>query len=131
MAAQTEKAAPDTAQSMIASIELLTENGYSILRRSEIEGTPATYNQRHEFLVRSPDGFQRTVVVEIQMRLATQIQVHTLGRISFANSFWLYCAERHLADFLWERERVPDDGKLLVEQLTTHDLNLARRWETT
>lgn len=131
MAAQTEKVAPDTAQSKIRAIELLTENEYSILRLPEIEGTSAIDNRRHEFVVRSPDGFQQRVLVEIQTRLVTQIQIRTFGRISLANSFWIYCAERHLADYIWEREDLPPNGTLLVDQLTARDLNLSLRWETT
>jgi hypothetical protein len=131
MAAQTEKVAPDTAQSRIRSIELLTENGYGILRLSEIEGTSASDNRRHEFLITSPDGFQQSVVVEIQSDLVMQIQLRTRGRILLANSFWIYCAERHLADYIWEHEELPSDGKLLVDQLTVRDLNVSIRWETT
>ena len=130
MAAQTEKVAPDTAQSKVPSIELLTENGYSILRRSKIDGKRVTDKQRHEFLVRSPDGFQQAVLVEIQTRLVTRIQIRTLGRISLANSFWINCAERHLADYLWERG-LPSNGRLVVDELTVRDLNLSLRWETT
>ena len=131
MAAQTEKVAPDTAQSSARSIELLTENGYSILRLAEVEGTQQSENGKHQFLVRGPDGFQQRVLVEIRTDLIAQIEMRTLGRILLANSFWIYCAERHLADYIWQREQPPAHGKLLVDQLTVEDLNLSIRWETT
>jgi hypothetical protein len=130
MAAQTERVAPRTVRSKIRPIEFLTENGYSILRLAETEGTSAIDNRRHEFLVSSPDGFTQNVLVEIQSDLVTQIQIHTLGRILLASSFWICCAERHLADYIWECGKLPN-GKLIVDQLTAEDSNLSVRWETT
>ena len=45
--------------------------------------------------------------------------------------FWIYAAERHLANYLWEQDNYPPGDKLRVEDLDPEDCILALRWETT
>jgi hypothetical protein len=51
------------------------------------------------------------------------------GRISTNYSYWISCAERHLADYLFEQDDYPPMATLRVDQLSPDDLDLARRWE--
>jgi len=46
------------------------------------------------------------------------------------STYWICCAERHLAEYLWKNNNYPPDETLRVEQLTLEDLNLGIRWET-
>jgi hypothetical protein len=131
MAAQSDRVVPDADVAKIRPIQLLTENGFGIFRPWEIDGTSPPNGGKYEFLVRNPDGLEQKVLVEIVDDLVTQIEIHTRGRILLSNSFWICCAERHLADYIWEHHESPHDGKLRVEQLTPRDLNLAIRWERT
>jgi hypothetical protein len=120
---------PDLAESKIGPIEFLTENGFSIFRRWEIEGTSDPDRGEYEFSVRDPDGSERLICVEISHELVTQIELHTHLRIRLSSSFWIYCAERHLAAYLSEHDENPPDGKLRVGTLTPDDWNLSIRWE--
>ena len=130
MSAQSEIVL-DNAEANIRAIELLTENGFSIFRLWEIETAPHPTGGSYEFLVRTADGIERKLLVEITHEVVSQIEIHTGGRILLSNSFWIWCAERHLATHLSEHDECPRDGKLRVETLTPADLNLSIRWERT
>jgi hypothetical protein len=131
MAAQSERVLADVELSRTQPIELVTENGYSIIRSCEINDEPPPTQGTYSFVVRSPDGLQRAVIVEITTKLVRAIEIHTGGRILLSNSFWIWCAERHLALHLWEHDECPRDGKLRIEVLAPADLNLSIRWERT
>ena len=131
MAAQSERAVLDADAVRIHPIEFLTENGFSIIRPWETDGTSPPDTARCEFLVRHPDGVERKVLVEIADELVTRIAIHTRGRVLLSNAFWICCAERHLADYVWEHDEFPPDGSLLIVRLTPRDLNLSIRWERT
>jgi hypothetical protein len=129
MAAQSDRVVPETSESKIRPIELLTENGFSIFRPWEIDGTSPPDNGRCEFLVRKPEGLERKILVEIAADLLTRIEIHTCGRVLLSNSFWIFCTERHLASYVWEHDRCPVDDSLRIEQLTPEDLDQATRWK--
>jgi hypothetical protein len=112
-------------------IELVTENGHSIIRSWEINDEPAPTSGPYAFVIRTPNGLRETVYVEIALEIPTQIELHTCGRILRSNSFWIFCAERHLAAHLAEHDNCPRDGRLRVETLTLADMNLSIRWERT
>jgi hypothetical protein len=78
--------------------------------------------------VRKPDGVERKVLVEVAADLLTRIEIHTCGRVLLSNSFWIFSAERHLANYVWEHDDCPADNSLRIEQLTPEDLDQATRW---
>ena len=47
------------------------------------------------------------------------------------NSFWIYCAERRLAIYLWENNDYPTGDRLTIKTLDPDDCELTLRWETT
>ena len=111
-------------------IELQTDNGFSIIRLSDINDSIPATGLVHQFLVRDPDGFELEVTVEISAALAEALAWRSRGRLSADSSYWLSCAERHLAEYLRENEDYPPDGKVTVDEPILDDLNLARRWGT-
>lgn len=111
-------------------IEFQTDNGFSIIRLSDINDSIPATGLVHQFLVRDPDGFELEVTVEISGTLAEELTWRSRERLSRDSSFWLYCAERHLAEYLWDNEDYPPDGKIIVNEAILDDLNLARRWDT-
>ncbi|HKP38146.1 MAG TPA: hypothetical protein VJT71_14910 [Pyrinomonadaceae bacterium] len=131
MCAQSQRVVVDPDQSKVRPIEFLTENGFSIFRRWEIEGTPAHVEGGYEFLVRDTAGKESVTFVEIADDLFTQIEILTCRRILRTNSFWTSCTERHLASYLAQSNAGPPNGTLRVETLTPDDLNLSIRWERT
>ena len=109
-------------------IEYLTENGFSIIRLSEIDDSVPAVGTTHQFLVRDPDGFELEITVEIAEDVAQDVYRRSRGRLSSNSSYWICCAERHLAEYLWQNGDYPPDARLLVDQPTLDDLNLALRW---
>jgi hypothetical protein len=112
-------------------IELITENGFSILRSWEVEHVAPPTDGQYPFLVRAPTDREREIIVEVPGGVVLQITVRTRGRIHLEGTFWIYAAERHLANYLWEKNVYPPGDKLRVEDLDPEDCLLALRWETT
>ena len=110
-------------------IEFLTENGFAIVRPWEIDGSPVPAGGSFSFLVRDPQGVECEVVVEIPNEVIRETAFNTRGRIQFSSSFWICCAERHLADYVTEHDGCPDGDQLLVEFLGCEEVMLAIRWE--
>jgi hypothetical protein len=112
-------------------IQLITENGFSILRSWEVERVAPPTNGKYLFLVRAPEDSEREITVEVTARVVLQITIRTRGRIQLQGTFWIYAAERHLAIYLGERNAYPTGDKLRIEDLDPEDCLLALRWETT
>jgi hypothetical protein len=131
MAVKKENLDVETAAARVRPIELITENGFSIVRATEFDGRRPLMAGKYEFVVCDADGNQLEITVEIDGKVVIEITLRSRGRISSQSSYWICCAERHLADYLWEEDIYPPDGKLTVEELTLEDLNLAIRWGKT
>ena len=109
------------------SIELITENGFSIVRPWESGNSPAPTGGKFRFRVSDASGIEREVTVEISRRVMTETSRYTRGRIQPSSSFWICCAERHLADYV-DEHGLPDGNHSTVETLDREELLLAIRW---
>jgi hypothetical protein len=130
MAVKKENAELDSAAARCRPIELITENGFSIVRPGESDGPRRAPEGRFVFMMRDPEGSELEITVGIDQQAVNEVTLRSRGRISSESSYWICCAERHLAEYLWENDSCPPDGKLWVERLTIDDLNLATRWGT-
>jgi hypothetical protein len=130
MAVKKEELEADSAAARSRPIELITENGFSIVRATEIGGANPSAHE-YMFVVGDPNGYQLEIVVRIDQAAFKEVLLASRGRISSASSYWVACAERHLADYLGEHDDYPPDATLRVERLTPRDRNLVGRWETT
>jgi hypothetical protein len=130
MLARQEILMVDSVAQPYRPIEFQTDNGFSIVRLSDITDSIPRRGLVHQFLVRDPDGFELEVTVEINQTLAEALAWRSRGRLSGDSSYWLCCAERHLAEYLLDNEDYPPDGKLTVDEPILEDLNLAPRWGT-
>ena len=128
---QSERSVPDSVPEVARPIELVTENEFSILRLWEIDREPPPTAGNYTFLVRNPLSLERQITVEIADALIVDIELKTTRRIRSGNTYWICCAERHLATYVWENDCSPPDQRLRVECLTPRDINLANRWGTT
>ena len=108
-------------------IEYLTENGFSLIRLSDLNRIPAIPGE-YGFLVRDPHGYELEITVSIDQSIHDEVARRSNGRVSRASSYWICCAERHLTTYLWENDDYPPDARLDVNELTLDDLDLARRW---
>lgn len=128
MSAQTKQTDPDDLTAQSRPIELLTENGFAITRSWEIIQIPAPTNGPYSFLVQREQDLQREILVTIAEELFNDICLRTRGKISTSCSFWICCAERHLANYLWEKEEYPEGGRLTVDRLDPDDVMSAVNW---
>jgi hypothetical protein len=117
------------APNFVRPIEFLTENGFAIVRRWEADGSPAPAGGGFCFLVRDPLGAECEINTEITNQLIADTAFRTRGYIQISSSFWICCAERHLADYVTKHERFPDGNQLAVECLDCEEVMLALRWE--
>lgn len=109
-------------------IEFLTENGFAIVRHWEIDGSPVPTDRSLSFMVRDPQGAECEVAVEIATELIRQTAFRTRGRVQVSSSFWICCAERHIADYVTEHKGCPDGNELTVDHLDCEEVMLAIRW---
>lgn len=128
MSAQTKQSKPDDLAANVAPIEFLTENGFSILRRWEVDGVPPPVNRKYAFIVRQPSEPDQEIVVTISVEVIVDVEVRTQQRIQRCSSFWICCAERHLAEHLWEKDACPPGNELLIDCLNPDDVISALRW---
>jgi hypothetical protein len=110
-------------------IKFLTENGYSIVRRCEIDGFVRDTPQHCTFFVTDPKGVEREVTVAFAEALINEIQ-HRRRRRSLppASQYWVVIAERYLGDYLWTNDAFPENGELTIENLAGDDLLLGAHW---
>jgi len=79
-------------------------------------------------MVRREQDLEREITVTIAAELFPDIFRQTRGRISNSCSFWICCAERHLANYLWERDDYPAGDRLAVDYLDPDDVMSAVNW---
>jgi len=130
VSAQTKQTSPDDLAALSRPIEFLTENGYAIVRPWEINQRPAPAGGTYSFRVRREQDLEREIVVTIPDELLADISLRTRGRISNSCSFWICCAERHLANYLWEKDEYPAGNTLTVDYLDCEDVMSAVNWGT-
>ena len=129
MRAQNEHAVADELADGTRPIELFTENGYSIVRRWEIDLAPPPATGEYHFVVRDPANLEREVVVELTEEVVVQIEIKSRRRILRSHSFWIVCAERHLVDYFMDHNTYPPGNKLCVDRLNPEDLLSALHWQ--
>lgn len=131
MSAQSEKYWPDEFVARARPIELLTENGFAIVRQWEWDGVPAPSTKPYHFLVSTPQGLEREISVDVADSLIAETQIRTGGRVKAKSSFWICCAERQLANYIGEHDECPPDNKLRIDELDSEVLMIAMRWSST
>jgi len=117
-------------QSRRTPVQLQTENGFAMVRRSDLEGKSSIDGTEHCFVVRDPYGYELDITVDFSEASIGEVIRRSRGSITLASAYWINRAERHLADYLWENDDYPPDGKITVDYLTPDDLDLARRWKS-
>jgi len=124
-----------TAPSAIETAELprqklptqtITMNGFTIMYDEE---TPALVEEQRRFIVKSPDGQQHDVLVEIDEEVIGYVRRMTGRRLAANSSFWTSQAGRLLSEFLWDEGKVPPTRRLVLNDLDPEELMIAARWE--
>lgn len=105
-------------------IQTITMNGFTIL---DSEGAAQGPNERR-FTVKTPDGNEHEVLVEIDEEAVGYVERMTKRLLPAENSFWTVQASHALSDYLWKEGRVPPTRKLTVKDVNRDELPIAERW---
>lgn len=114
-----------------AHIEIVTENGFCITRACELKVSGSDSASECHFIVGIASAGIRSVRVKFTEAAIAMVQEQRQRSIplSLANSFWLHCAERHLAKYVWENNECPPDGVLTIDSLSPRELLSASHWD--
>lgn len=111
-----------------AHLRIMTVNGFTILRDSDLRiALPHKMNERC-FIVRRPDGREQEVRIEIADEALTAVERVT-NRLPLRNTFWTEQAERFLMDFIWNDGNAPATGRLTLKGVEREALERAAREE--
>jgi FixJ family two-component response regulator len=111
-------------------IEMLTMNGFHIVRAFDLSGETPGQPGEYRFIVQPPKGGEQHVVVEISPEAVAMVAQLTRRPLPLSSSFWASYAERTLATYLWDEGRIPSSG-LTITQVELKDVDIAARWEET
>jgi hypothetical protein len=128
MAVSKKRIRPDRLAQVTSPIKYITENGFSIVRRSEIDRSVIDTPKECHFLVQHENGAEREVKVGFAEHLITTLQIRKRIPFSETSPFWVVCAESCLANYLWEKTEYPLDGRLNIDELSPDELMLALHW---
>ncbi|HMG75846.1 MAG TPA: hypothetical protein VK582_20265 [Pyrinomonadaceae bacterium] len=128
MAVNRRQIIPDSLAKQASPIQYVTENGFSIIRLSEVDKSVTATSRECRFLVRNERGWAREVSVAFEESLIAQIQNRRRSRLLDSSVFWLVCAEQRLATYLWENDDYPEGRQLIISELPVDELLLATHW---
>ncbi len=108
-------------------IETVTLNGFRILAAPP---SAAAAKGEHTFRVMHfAAGTESTVTVSIDPEAVARVARLSRRALQSGGAFWRVQAERHLSAFLWSEGRVPENGRLTVQDISRDDLDVATAWQ--
>ena len=135
MALKSEQLVNDSEAARSRPIELITENGFSIvracdLRACDLDGGSTPEVGSYGFVVCDPHGYELDISVEIDPSTVLEVVKRSAGRISGDSSYWGLLRRTTFGGIPWEYDDYPPAAMLKVDQLSPDDIDLARRWES-
>ena len=128
MASSRKQFWPEPVAQTKPPIKYLTENGFSIIRLSDIDQSVINTPEECRFLVQDERDVEREIKVSFSGDLVARIRFRRRGALSDKSVFWLVCAESCLARYLWEENDYPPDDRLTMNELSPDELMLAIHW---
>jgi len=128
MASSRKQFRPDPVAQAKSPIRYLTENGFSIIRLSDIDPMAINTPGGCRFLVQNELQIECEINVSFSADLMARVRIRRRGALSDKSVFWLVCAESCLATYLWENNDYPPNGRLTVNELSSDQLMLAIHW---
>jgi len=119
---------PDPFAQPVPPIKYLTENGFSILRLSEIDSSVIDTPRECRFMVQQDSGIEREIKAGFTPTVIEGLRIRRRVALSESSMFWLVCAESYLARYLWEMNEFPPNGRLVIDELPPDELMLALHW---
>jgi len=128
MAITRKQARPDHLPHAIPPIKYLTENGFSIVRLSEINSSMIDTPGECRFLVQHEDEAEHEIKVSFDENIIASLRIRRRIPLTETSVFWLVCAESCLATYLWEKNDYPPDDRMNIRELAPDELMLALHW---
>lgn len=128
MAVSKKRIRPDRLAQVTSPIKYITENGFSIVRLSEIDHSVIDTPKECHFLVQHENGAEREVRVGFAEHLITTLRIRRRIPLSETSPFWVVCAESFLARYLWEKNECPTEPQSIINELSPDELMLALHW---
>ncbi len=123
MRAYREKPKIEEAADEKQPVQFLTDQGFIIVRRCDVDGFDPSHETEHCFVVRDMDGNEIEVTVRFEAQAAQDVITRGNGHVKRDSSFWIVAAERHLAEYLDTNGNCPPSRKLTIAKLDS-----ALRW---
>jgi hypothetical protein len=128
MAANRKALRPDHLPQASSPIRYITENGFSIIRLSDIHPSVINTPRECRFLVQREDEKECEIKVAFEEEVVDRLRIRRRFPLSATSLFWLVCAESCLATYLWEQDNYPPDGRLVIGYLPPDELMLGLHW---
>jgi hypothetical protein len=128
MAANRKALRPEHLPEASSPIRYVTENGFSIIRLSEIDSTVSDTPRECRFLVQREDEKECEIKVAFEEEVVDTLRIRRRFPLSASSLFWLVCAESCLATYLWEQDDYPPAGQLVIGYLPPDELMLGLHW---
>ena len=128
MSSSRKQFSPEPMAQAKSPIKYLTENGFSIIRLSDLDSSVINSPGECRFLVQDEHDVEREIKVGFSEDLVARIRIRRRGALSDNSLFWLVCAESRLATYLWENTGYPAGGRLTMNELSPDELMLAIHW---
>src|SRR6185436_18651843 len=119
---------PDDLPHTQSPVKYLTENGFSIVRVSEIDPSVTDSSSECLFLFQHEQEKQREVRVSFDKNVVAHLRIRRKISLPETSMFWLVCAESSLATYLWEKDDYPPNDQMSVTELSPDLLMLALHW---
>jgi CheY-like chemotaxis protein len=111
------------------TIDTVTMNGFHVFIPPDFTRSIDDVPGERRFFVRSPNGDEKIVVVEIGDASVTYVERMIQRPLSRKSSFWTLHAQRTLTDYLWNEAQIPPSGRLEMHSLDQDDVEMAARWD--
>jgi hypothetical protein len=128
MAVTRKEAWPQHLTRAATPIRYLTENGFSIVRLSDVDESVRSSPNGCRFLVQRDRAPEHAVNVRFSQTVVTELRIRRRVPLADDSVFWLVCAESCLANYLWEKDALPPDGLLPINELSPDELMLGLHW---
>jgi CheY-like chemotaxis protein len=108
-------------------VAAVTLNGFRIV---DAPAPTDAANGEHTFHVKHfGAGTDSTVTVTIDPEAVARVARLSRRALKPGGAFWREQAERFLSAFLWSEGRVPENGRLTVQDVSRDDLDVATAWQ--
>jgi DNA-binding response OmpR family regulator len=108
-------------------IETLTLNGFRIAHSAQPVDLSTGEHVFH--VTHVPDGVEYRVVVAIDPEAVARVARLTRRQLQPGGAFWRDQAQRLLSASLWSGGKPPENGRLIVLDVSREDIEVAAAWE--